>query len=448
MSLSLLLRIPTGERLERFRQRLTGSYWFVPGLMTIGAAVLGFVVVRLDRHFAGTENPLLATLYQAGPEGARTMLGTIAGSMITVAGVSFSVMVVALSLAASMYGPRLLPNFMRDRGNQATLGTFLATFVYCMVVLKTVRGGEDSTFVPSLGVAVAVVLALVSVGVLIYFLHHAAQSMQVGTIIKASGANLDAAIRRSFPETDEEFEVAVDEPDSAGRPVAAGAAGYLEGIDEKALRDLATEHGLRIDLLVRVGDFLVAGQCVAAVHGGEDGDGEDDRDLTEEIGRRLLLSSQRTAHEDVLFSVNQLVEMAARALSPGINDPRTAVQCVDQLAASLAELSGRGPQQTVWMDEEGTVRLTVPPLTASEVVEEAFTLIRLYGGGSLVVPLELLDAIAALSECCHRADIHSELERQAGLVVASAREALTQPEDLERVERRYERAMQALGRGP
>ena len=158
-------------RLQSSWESLRTSFWFIPAVMTFVAIVLSFLLVYVDRRI-GPETEVFGFIYSGGPEGARLVLSTIAGSMITVAGVTFSITIVALTLASSQFGPRLLRNFMHDTGNQVTLGTFIATFVYCLLVLRTVHTVEGEDFVPSISVAVAIFLALAGIAVLIYFIHH------------------------------------------------------------------------------------------------------------------------------------------------------------------------------------------------------------------------------------------------------------------------------------
>ncbi|HEY9737247.1 MAG TPA: DUF2254 domain-containing protein, partial [Trichocoleus sp.] len=186
-------------RLSKLKETLLTSYWFVPTVMAASAIALAFGLVALDRT---TPQDLegLSWIYQGGADGARAVLSAIAGSMVTVAATAFSITIVALQLASSNYGPRLLRNFMQDRGNQVVLGTFIATFIYCLLVLRTIRGEDYQLFVPQVSVTVGVMLAILSIGVLIYFIHHASTIIQVSHIIAEVSHDLKQVTDRLFPE--------------------------------------------------------------------------------------------------------------------------------------------------------------------------------------------------------------------------------------------------------
>ena len=233
------------------------SFWFMPTLMVAAAIALSLATIHLDR--AAPRHNWLATLgwtFTRGPEGSRAVLSAVAGSMMTIASVTFSITIVALQLASSQFGPRLLRNFMRDRGNQVALGTFIATFTYCLLVLRTVNGTEDEQFVPHISVTVGLVLALASLGVLIYFIHHAAESIQAENVIAAVSRDLHQAIDRLYPEC-----LGQEPPSpapgcgqrtspraSSASPgaIAAPRSDYLQAIDVERLLRLAKERDVVI----------------------------------------------------------------------------------------------------------------------------------------------------------------------------------------------------------
>ena len=193
-------------RLRAAWETIRTTYWAVPSVMALTALALSVGMIQLDRTLTPKLLGTLSWVYTGGPEGARAVLSTIAGSMITVAGVTFSITIVALTLASQQFGPRLLRSFLRDLGNQIVLGTFVSTFVYCLLVLRTVRGNDDAQFVPHLAVTLGVVLAMLSLGVLIFFIHHVSTSIQASQIIASVAADLEASIdacSRSAWATDE-----------------------------------------------------------------------------------------------------------------------------------------------------------------------------------------------------------------------------------------------------
>ena len=187
-------------RLRAWWDYLRGTYWAVPSAMAAAAVGLSVAMIQLDEATTATMLERWSWVYTGGPEGARAVLSTIAASMITVAGVTFSITIVALTLASQQFGPRLLKNFLRDLGNQIVLGTFVSTYLYCLLVLRTVRGSDAEEFVPHLAVTVGVVLAILSLGVLIFFIHHVATSIQASRIIANVANDLELAIERMFPD--------------------------------------------------------------------------------------------------------------------------------------------------------------------------------------------------------------------------------------------------------
>jgi hypothetical protein len=263
-------------------------------------------------------------LYRGGMDGSQAVLATIAGSMITVAGVTFSVVIVAFTLASTQFGPRILLTFMRDLGNQVVLGTFIATFVYCLVVLWTTGGSDHPSDIPALSVALAVGMALASLGVLIYFVHHAAASIQAPNIVAEVGRDLDAAIGRFFTG---EMQTGSASPAPAAvlpecfeeeaRPLPAAASGYLQAVDEAGLMAVARQRDVVLRLNFRPGDFVTCGSALA--HGWPPE--RTDSVVAAEVEVAFLLGNQRTPAQDVGFVVNQLVEVAVRALSPGHQRP-------------------------------------------------------------------------------------------------------------------------------
>ncbi len=327
------------------------------------AAVLALLVVVLDKAFANDLLERLGWVYSGGAEGASQLLSTVAGSMIAIAGTVFSMTLVVLSLASSQLGPRLLRNFMRDTANQVVLGTFVATFVYCLLVLRTIRRADELAFVPHLAVSICVLLAVVSIGVLIYFIHHVSVSVQADEVVAKVGRELEEGIDRLFPGQLGKAQADIlhaqgetDLPESfarEARPICAFEDGYLRLIDADVLMALAAEEDLLIRVEHRPGNYLVKGRAMVMVW---PGDGVS-KSVFEKINAAFVFGNQRTGTQDVEFSVQQLVEIALRALSPGINDPFTAIACVDRLGSALCRLARRDMPSAHRFDEQGRLRL-------------------------------------------------------------------------------------------
>lgn len=440
-------------RLLSIWDAVRASYWFIPTLMTVAAALASQGALALDRALMAEGGEVMAWLHGSGePDGARALLSTVAGSMITVAGVTFSILVVALSLASSQYGPRLLRGFLRDRGSQAVLGTFIASFVYCLLVLRHVPMEPGTTTVPHVTVGLALVLGLAGVAVLIYFVHHAATSIQASHVIEVAGKELDEAIRQTFPARDEEGgahrradpEDALPEGfEDEARTVEARASGYVQEIDHEGLVELAKEQDLLIRLLHGRGGFVVAERPLARVLAPE----ALDEDTEETIGGAVVLASGRVSSRDVERGVSQLAEVAVRALSPGINDPFTAGNAVDRLGASLALLGDRKLPTPRFFDDEDTLRLVVPIPTLSELLHQAFDQVRHYGRGDPHFPVGLLETLTSVGVRARHPELRGELLRHAEAVRRTSLDALDEEADRERLEEAFEAAKAVLGRG-
>ena len=433
-------------RLLHLWDALRSSYWFVPAVMLAAAVALAFFTLGLDRRIETASIEGAAFIYLGGSEGARTLLSTVAGSVITVAGVVFSITIAALTQASSQFGPRLLRNFMRDAGNQIVLGTFVATFMYCLLVLRTVYSAADRSFVPHLSVTVAVGMAVASLGVLIYFIHHVSASLQAPTVAAVVGRDLNEAIERLYPS-----HVGRDGPEPAagesaalcdgGREIAATRAGYLQAIDADRLLECARRHDLIVRLLCRPGDFVTTGQALARIHPPERG--RDDA-VAGALNDALLLGEVRSSEQDVEFAIDQLAEIAVRALSPGINDPFTAVHCVDWLGEAIGRLARTEFPGAYRYDGDGALRVIANVTDFDGVCDAAFDQIRQYGRGSVAVTARLLEAITAAAASA-RTDAHRQaLLRHARMIDHEAEARFTVEHDRAAIARRYARAKAAL----
>ena len=415
-------------RLRASWEYLRGTYWAVPSAMSVAAVLLSIGMIQLDQVATPKLLNRLSWVYAGGPEGARAVLSTIAASMMTVAGVTFSITIVALTLASQQFGPRLLRNFLRDFGNQVVLGTFVSTFLYCLLVLRTIRGSDDAEFVPHLAVTVGVTLAMLSLGVLIFFIHHVATSIQASRIIANVAEDLEGAIDRLFPETIGEDGATADAPGlsadepsqvQGARAVVARTTGYVQAIDADGLMSIAREHDLVVRVHARPGSFVRRGGELLTLAPAPGPAHPDDKSLHDVF----IIGSDRTGTQDVTFFIEQLVELAVRALSPGINDPGTARLCIDRLEQALCHLGGRHMPSAERYDRDGRVRVVACPLTFPDVVESAFDEIARYGRSSVSVTCRLLEAVGNVGSCVKREADRSALLREATVVAEGVRDA-------------------------
>ncbi|HXK33212.1 MAG TPA: DUF2254 domain-containing protein [Dehalococcoidia bacterium] len=427
------------------------SFWLVPLLMAAGAAALSTLTVWLDTRVDLGDD---SVVYGGSADGARELMATLAGSMITVAGVVFSVTVVTLSLTSSQYGPRILRNFMRDPGNQFVLGTFIATFLYCLLVLRTIRGGEtvDEGSVPSISISIGIALAILSIVVLIYFIHHAASSIQANNLVAVIGHDLDRSIERFLQgETDSPRAGAADQmPEQAPRsyetgaiPIAANGSGYVTAVNLQGLIGLAAERDMVLLVDQRPGQYVIPGTALArAWPGGDVGD-----ELAASINAHFILGNVRTLEQDVEFAADQLVEMAVRALSPSVNDPFTAIACVDRLGSSIAGFMRGDCPSASHYDAEGRVRvITTSHVTFRGMMDAAFNQIRQNAGSHVSVWVRLLETIGRLGLHARTSEHRGVLAHHAEIMVRGARASIREPNDLRDLEDRYEKALASIER--
>lgn len=424
-------------RLRSYWIRVSGTLWFVPTVMTLGSILLAFLTVWTDR--ASRLEEAWFFLYTGGPEGAREVLSTTAGSMITVAGIAFSTTMVAFSFASSQLGPRLLGQFMRDRGNQIVLGTFISTFVYCLLVLRTVSttGGE---FVPHIGVTVGLLLALASLGVLIYFIHHAAMALQADYVIAIVAGELDRALENLYPggggEEPDAGEVARFERIERGlkgdeaASITLPAPGYVLALDVGTLVKLGSECDLLIRVRSRPGDYVHDGRAVAEVWPAVRLDDTTVRRIREafEIGRT------RSSQQDVGFAINQLVEVAVRALSSGVNDPFTAVTSIDRLTTAVLHLMHESWPSRFRVDGERRLCVIAERRDFASLLDAAFDQIRQSGAGMPAVMAHLLASLELLLEEAGAPEQRAPLLRHIAAVRRSALRETDEPADRTEIE--------------
>ncbi|QDU26247.1 hypothetical protein ETAA8_13230 [Anatilimnocola aggregata] len=428
-------------------ESLRTSYWFIPAILGIAAIGLSIITVAID-HTIREHGAWKDWTYTGGPEGARAVLATIAGSMITVAGVVFSITIVALSLASAQFGPRLLRNFIRDRRNQFVLGTFTATFLYCLLILRTVRGSDHDEFVPGVSVTIGMLLAIFNLGVLIYFIHHVAISIQATSVIRSVSDELNETIDRLWPanlgsEPPDVCELAtLPYPQDEALPVLAEDSGYVDAIQDSMLIKLAKENSLIIRLAHRPGHFAVAGTPLAWAWPPE----RATEDITKKLNKAFVLASHRTPFQDVEFAIDQLVEIAIRALSPGINDPFTALNCIDRLGEALCRLARRSAPSSLRFDDEKELRVITYPARFAAVTDAAFNQIRQYGASSAAVMICLMETIGTIASQCRREDDFVALARHAELVARAARRSLAEEADLADLEERHKGVLQEFAR--
>lgn len=421
--------------------RLNANYWFYPALFALFATVLAFTMIWFDRNGFAEGLNHVEMIVPARPQGASNMLTVIAGSMMGVASTVFSITIAAVAYASGNYGPRLLTNFMEDRGNQFSLATFIGTFVYALIVLRSVRAEDEAAssaqeaiattlpgFVPQLSLLVAFGLMGLSVAVLVYFLNHIPASIRINTVLEGIGKRLLKDISDHYPGA---ADGAVHESASDGSPVEADKVGYIRIIHFGELGNLAEKHDCRIALAVRTGDFVHPGMAIATVSGS----GGDEK-TADDVRAAFSIGASRTPEQDPQFLIDELVEIALRALSPGINDPFTAITALHWLGAATAELAGRDLRRRDRDLKPADQRVIALPDDFNHYVARGFGAARGAVASSRIATLVMLDTLVNAATSLNDETRKATLRREASRLLEQAREVLRGP-DLQEVEARF-----------
>lgn len=421
-------------RLQKFAQDAADAFWLLPaGLVAVGCG-LGLGLPEVERSGLIPVGALAGWVYSGGETGARTLLGAIAGSAIGVAGTIFSITIAALTLASQQMGPRLLRNFTKDRGNQWTLGVLLGTFGYSLMVLRVIRGADENAFVPQMAVTIGILLGLCCIGMLVFFVHHVATRINVDTVIELVHRDLIARIDSLTHQGPAPPAIAARDWTGAGE-IAAQGSGYLQQIDESGLADWAAEQGRAVKLLIKPGDYVFPGAVIAwvapACEAGEHA-----------VHRAIALGGSRTSPLDLTYAVRQLVEVAVRALSPGINDPMTAMSVLDRLGDALCVLAGRELPSGV-VTRDGSLLLEMASPTYEEVLAAMLQLIRQSASSSPAVLTHLLGVMAEVARQEPRPERRLALRGAIDAAAAAGRRALPAGTDLVELERAHRTALQA-----
>lgn len=436
------------NKLILFWGNLRSSFWFIPSLMVGGSIALAIALIEAD--LAGVDRWLnqWPRLFGVEAEGARQMLSTLASSMMTVMGITFSMTLLALTLASSQYTSRILRNFMRSRITQFTLGVFAGTFVYCLIGLRTIRGGNGvEGFVPSLTVFFAFVLSLCGVGVLIYFLHHIALSIQASSIIASVANETNASIDRLLPK---ELDHETDEDEDQNRglkslderswyPVPAAVSGYIQSVNHAALINLARDNKTILRMEHGIGAFVVQNTALVSLALTY----PPDQQTIDAVNAAYNIDRHRTVEQDPAFGIRQIVDMAIKALSPGVNDTSTAVMCVDYLSSILARLAGRQFPQVHYYEGE-TLRLIAIVPSFEGLLAEAFDQIRSSAENNVAILARLLGALDTISSLTIKRSYLRALDEQLQCIAELVDRTIEASHDRERLESRMSELREML----
>lgn len=434
-------------RVHLWLDTLRTSLWFVPSLIVLGSVALAYVVLAVDASLPDQwwlTMPWLARLLDVSTSGAGAMLQVIGGSVITVAGVVFSITIAALTLASGQYTSRVLRNFIRDRANQVVLGSFLGIFVYCLLILRSLFGAGDTGHAPPLALLVALILAFVGIALFIFFIHHIALGLQASRIVADIAHEALESVDRHFPEQEDTSHASdpVDVTIAEGRmhPVIARTNGFVTGVDHEALLDAAIECDAVVRVLRGSGSFVTEGETIAEVRLA----GERPGDLLHRLADAWSTGPQRTLENDPGFGMRQLVDVAIKALSPAVNETTTGIMCVNWLGVILRRIAGR-PFRSRILIHEGRVRVLTGEPGFGDYLSLGMDQVRLSAVDNPTILHRQLEVLVLLAEAPRAQRYRQPLLAQMQAIVALAESSVAWPPDRESIHDRAARLRQLLG---
>lgn len=417
-------------------KEITSTFWFLPVLIIVFSVGLSIGLVSLDNSITISHEGWVRFFLVNSADSARSMLSTISGGMIGVAGTVFSVTLVALTLASSQLGPRLIKNFMYVRLNQVVLGSYVSTYLYCLLVLNAIRDNDGYSFIPSISILVALIATVMNIILLIVFIHQIAVSIQADRVISDISDFIAKQVETLFPEkmgdgADGDDENRMDEDSELSAysnriPIRSKQSGYLQYIDHEVLIGHLTKQDALLKIHHRPGSFIVEGLEIGILHS----NAEVNEESMKKLRKQFVIGKTKTPQQDLEYSIHQMVEIAVRALSPGVNDPYTAIACVDHLSATMCYLAQAKFPPTYRYDEEGNVRLIADILEFEGVMDAAFNQIRQFSGGSPAVIIRLMDAMNTIRSFATKEHHKKAVRKHTDMVLALGKETITEPNDL------------------
>ena len=422
----MLERLPVLFRSALYALR--GGFLIRPLAIALVLGAAGAVLSSLEESFTAVSRWIPTVLFpsQQDPGVAQIILSSIATSIMTVVSIVFAILLMTLTLASTQFSPRILIGFVRDRTTQWTLGVFLGTFSYCMAALPAARA-LPHPFVPAATVSGAMLLALGCVAWLIYFIYHVSQSISVNHIVDRIARETELVIDEHMPYLRSPFHI--DEPEDVpsiepGGVVLSRQSGYIRYVDINRLTTLAKEYGISVRLERRVGHFVPAGVPIALVSKAGRLSHEDESHLLAAFD----IGPTRTMQQDVEFGIIQIVDIALRAISPAVNDPSTAISCIDQLSRVIIHWLGREPAKWRYYAPPHVLRLVVPWITFQGIIDTAFDQIRHYSVSDVAVSLRLIRAFHDIATAARRESEKALLIEVAQRVMAGNEKQLIESE--------------------
>ncbi|MBU2894629.1 DUF2254 domain-containing protein [Colwellia sp. D2M02] len=407
-------------KIEPLLESIRASFWFLPSMILIFTVIIATITIWIDISLLWKLKSYFPIIYSAEVGAIRSLLGTIAASMITVTSIAFSITIVALTLASSQFGPRLLRNFMKDRTTQTVLGVFIANFFYCILVFCALSLEEPYNFRPGITVIWAILMTSVSIGFLIHFIHHVSVSIQADSVVEDVYCELKESIDKLFPDSptndlqhDESTDKELGNNDYIfSKKLRSEHSGYVQLTDFSPLIKQLIASDLQLQLDFSPGDYVVRGGVFGLLHAKQ----PIEEKTLDSIKKHFILGSVRTPVQDPVFAIGQLVEIALRALSPSINDPYTAITCIDKLNSTLCNLATRDFPKSHFKDEDGQPRLHSKALTFLDVANSAFDQIRRHAKDNTTVTIRLLESLEELALRVKNEEQYQFIEEQIKMI--------------------------------
>ncbi len=426
---------------------VTTSLWFRPMFWLVGMGALATGLIALDQTAAGDmARDVLPQMLLGDTDSVRTMLGAIVGAMLTVMSISFTLMMSTVMQAANAYTPRLLRKYIGDAQNQHVLGVLVGTFLYSVLVLYSIRGGE-AAFVPVIASNVALLFSIISIIAFIYFLNHTASSIKVGSIIALIVSSAKRVIQQPFrAQLGEDWKSQAPYQPPSGEPhvVCSNKTGYLQIYEFGELFERAVEKDVTIKVLNAIGDFLLMGTPVMHVWPAESAD----ENLLEVANSAYVLNRERTESQDIYFGIRQLSDIALRALSPGINDPSTAINTIHSLASLLSMFLASEKHSHVRCDAAGVARIVLPEETFQGLLSEAYVQLRHYGKDDFMVIATLIEMAGKIAYSAENDADRDILWKFITTTMQEVAEVITTPTEREYINQVLTKSAETLNHNP
>jgi uncharacterized membrane protein len=408
-------RLPLWVRHAMYNLR--GGFLIRPLTIALALGCAGALLSWLEETVPGVGDWVPRALFpsHADPQVAQVILAGIAGSIMTVVSIVFAILLMTLTLASMQFSPRIIVSFVRDGVTQWTLGIFLGTFCYCMAALPTARS-LPKPFAPVATVFGAMLLALTCVGWLLFFIHHIAYAISVSHIVDRIASEIEGTMDELMPLPRHKIRLAAPdlyEVSTWDTPLLSDKSGYIRFVDIPRLVALAKFSHVKVRVVRRVGQFVPAGTPLLMIYKGSRLTPE----TSAEFRNAVDLGPSRTLQQDIEFGVLQIVDIALKAISPAVNDPSTAITCVDHLSRVLIRFASRESAPPLFYDPPGILRIHIEWAGFNQLLDTAFEQIRMYAKGDVAVSLRLLRALADIAETLPDAASRKAI-RQRGIRIA------------------------------